>query len=740
MLTLARVGYAVLMLCMLGSVSAELRVAKIFGDGMVLQQQQSVNIWGWADSDEKITVTGSWDGNAIQVRADASGAWKAVLHTPDATLHAGPFTLTIEGSHRIELQDVWIGEVWIVAGQSNMAMPLSGWKNQPVQDSAAAISRATIPQLRLRAVGHHASGYLQEEVADFWVQSLNEWSACTPESVPKFSAIGYFFGEQLQAALQVPVGLIQVTLEGTYCESWTPAFELEQLQSYRGKGPWMPADATDKHHPAVLWNGMVYPIAGYTMRGVVWYQGESNVDRPAGFSQLFPRMIEGWRRSWGQGNFPFGFVQIAPWSGYAAGALPEFWEAQGSALFLKNTGMVPTLDLVGPEELDALHPSLKHPIGERLAGWALAVVYGMENSALPAPLFTSMTGSGGEVNLNFKSAAGDLKLKESVSGTGFEVAGPDGHFHSAEAHVSEDQVILRSEKVSEIRQARYAWSNSAQATLFGSAEVPAFPFRTQPASHVISNLGTVENSGITVQAGRIFAASQDHAEELLTRGIEVTAEACQTPGFWAALAARVKQKEINLVRLKWYTQTGGSIQHSTQLLSEFLSRFQALKLPVAVAFHDLQSVHDAQALKTFIRRWIQSPYVDVFQQFDEHVLLQIEWEGTHETIQTWQEAWTEVLQLIRESRGELRCPLLVTLPQLYPAPDLTEWLDKIEFAAAPESNVILTLASEDCLPCLGAFRAAERPILVMIQSKDLDREAIQQHCRNHGVGWIELVQ
>ncbi|MEQ9824991.1 MAG: sialate O-acetylesterase [Puniceicoccaceae bacterium] len=720
--------------------SAELRVAKIFGDGMVLQQQQSVNIWGWADSDEKITVTGSWDGNAIQVSADASGGWKAVLHTPDANLHAGPFTITIEGSNRIELKDVWIGEVWIVAGQSNMAMPLSGWKNQPVHQSEAAISRANLPQLRLRAVGHRASGELSEDVADFWMESLNQWAACTPESVKKFSAVGFFFGEQLLAQLNVPIGLIQVTLEGTYCESWTPAFELEQLQAYRGKGPWMPKDATDKHHPSVLWNGMVYPIAGYSMRGVVWYQGESNVDRPAEFSKLFPRMIEGWRRSWGQENFPFGFVQIAPWSGYSAGALPEFWEAQGSALFLKNTGMVPTLDLVGSEELDALHPSLKHPIGERLAAWALAEVYGIGNSDWLAPIFASMTGSGGEVNLNFKSTAGGLRLIERVSGTGFEVAGPDGHFHSAEAHVSEDQVILRSSEVSEIRQARYAWSNSAQPTLFGTAEVPAFPFRTQPASHVISNMGTAANSSIMVRAGRIFTASQDRAEELLASGIEVTAETCQIPGFWAALAARMKQQEINLVCLKWHTQTGGSMQHSAQFLSELLTRFQALELPVAVSFHDLQSVHDAQVLKTFILRWIQSPYVDVFQKFQEQVLLQFEWGGTHGTIETWQDAWTEVLQLIRKSRGGLRCPLLVTLPQLTPIPDLTELLDNIKFASTPESNVILTLASEDFLPSLGAFRAAECPVLVMINSNELDPEITQQHCRNHGVGWIELLR
>jgi sialate O-acetylesterase len=440
-----------------------------------------VNIWGWANVGEVVRVTGSWDMITKTDTTGADGEWSVILSTPAASHDAPAYTLTMEGDNKRILTGILIGEVWLLSGQSNMEIPLVGWlPDAPIEGSAEAIAGANYPKLRLIVIGRKSAS---EPVIDFvsnW--ALATWTACTPATVQWFSAVGYFFGKELVDTQDIPVGLILCAWGGCSCEAFASPEALEDVIDYAGQGPWTSLGNEDNLTPTVLYNGMLAPIIPFTMRGVLWYQGETNVGRAEQLTELFPAMIRGWREDWGQGDFPFYFVQLAPWGGNAGFSLPELAEAQASALSLSNTGMIVTLDVGDAENI---HPPKKEPVGHRLALWARARDYGETDLVYSGPLYKSMEIEGDTIRIEFDYAESGLKAASEPLGQ-FEIAGENKVYYPAKAEIDGQSIMVYSNSVSEPKHARYAWSGTAAAALYNSADLPAAAFRTDKPDYLTS--------------------------------------------------------------------------------------------------------------------------------------------------------------------------------------------------------------------------------------------------------------
>jgi sialate O-acetylesterase len=477
---------------------ANVTLPKIFASNMVLQQNREVNFWGWADPGEEVTVTGSWNGEPVMTASDENGKWSLELQTPVATTDCNSYSVTISGNNTITLTEVLVGEVWLLSGQSNMDMPLNGWPDAdppcPVEGGEEAIATANYPDIRLIIIGWKASATPQDDFKDNWINAT--WTACTPASARWFSAIGYFFGRDLFENLSIPVGLIACAWGGSPCEAWTSAEALEYVPDFQGQGPWIPENENDNWTPTGLYNGMIAPLIPFTIAGALWYQGESNYWQARQLTELFPAMIHGWRKDWQQGDFPFYFVQLAPWGGYG-GLLPEFWEAQASVLPLENTGMVVTLD-VG--NFDNVHPEKKEPVGQRLALWAKARLYGYEDVVYSGPVYSSMQVEDDRIRLSFDYAESGLKAGYDSLKL-FEIAGADEMYYRASAQIEGNEVIVRSDNVPEPVNVRYAWLDTATASLYNNADLPAAPFRTRLPDYFSPVRVTFQTSHKIIKAG-----------------------------------------------------------------------------------------------------------------------------------------------------------------------------------------------------------------------------------------------
>jgi sialate O-acetylesterase len=445
---------------------AEVTLPKIFGDRMVLQQESEVAIWGKAAAGEKVSVR-LGDAKAETTAGD-DGRWLARIATPAGS--DKPHKLVVQGKEsKVEFSDVLIGEVWVASGQSNME-----WTVQQSANKEEEIKNANPPLLRMTKVQHNAAAEPQDDVNATWV-------VCTPESVPHFSAVGYHFGRKLQEELKVPVGIISTNWGGTIAEAWTSKATLESDPDFAEiLNRSAEFKAGNPNQASVLYNGMIHPILPYTIRGAIWYQGESNRSRAEQYAKLFPAMIADWRTLWGQGDFPFYFVQLAPYKydkNRDAQELPELWEAQLKTLEVsKNTGMAVTTDI---GDLNDIHPTNKRDVGERLARWALAKDYGQE-VVYSGPLYESMSVEGNKVHLKFKHADG-LKTKGGDAPKLFTIAGKDKQFVPAQAKIEGDSVVVWSDEVKEPAAVRYGWSEWAEPAdynLFNEAGLPASPFRT----------------------------------------------------------------------------------------------------------------------------------------------------------------------------------------------------------------------------------------------------------------------
>ena len=434
------------------------RLPALFSDGMVIQRDAPIHVWGWGDEGERVTVR--LGRNSASATAK-DGKWSAVLQPMGA---GGPFVLTVTGANRIEVNDVLIGDVWVCSGQSNMQFEL---KNS--FESQQDIAKAANPMIRLFTVPLVSARRAQDNVK-------SAWNLCSPESVDDFSAVGYYFGRDLQRALRTPIGLIDASWGGSPAEVWMRRSyaridpELDRINALReGKG-------ADGWRPGGAYNGMIAPLVSFPIKGVIWYQGESNSRHPEDYGKLFPELIRNWRKDWGQGDFPFLLVQLAPYiaAEWPKDSWPVVREVQLQATEgLPKVGMAVITD-VGEER--NIHPLHKEPVGARLALAARAIAYG-QKLEYSGPIYKSMKTDGDKVVLSFTHVGKGLEARGGDL-TGFEIAGEDGIFILAVAAIKGKTVVVSSSQVAKPKAVRYGWTNCPIVNLFSKNGLPASPFRT----------------------------------------------------------------------------------------------------------------------------------------------------------------------------------------------------------------------------------------------------------------------
>ncbi len=481
--------------------TADIKLPSIFGSHMVIQQNTNVAIWGWADSGEIVTVKGNWMKNAVSVQTDKSGKWLLQIKSPKA---GGPFQIIIAGKNKIVLNDVLTGEIWLASGQSNMSFPLKKSDNAENE-----IENANYPEIRLFQVERT---YSVEPVMDCG----GMWMKCSPESVKDFSAVEYFFGRKIYKELNVPVGLINSSRGNTPIEAWMDAkilkadpdlssiFELwkkwgleysdsERVYNIKYE-EWEKAKEALKtgieepkkpnsvnniqkqfRRPGVLFNAMIVPLIPFTIRGIIWYQGENNIDRPILYRKAFPLLISDWRARWHLDDFPFYFVQIAPYDNIVNNNGASFLrEAQMMTMSVPNTGMAVTVDI---GNIHNIHPTDKKDVGNRLALWALAKTYGFKSIVYSGPIYKSMIIEGNKIRLYFDHIGSGL-AKRGKELTQFEISGKNKKFYKAKAVIDGTTVVVHSDEVPNPVAVRYSWDITVVPNLFNKEGLPTAPFRT----------------------------------------------------------------------------------------------------------------------------------------------------------------------------------------------------------------------------------------------------------------------
>lgn len=484
------------------TLEAKVTLPAILSSHMVLQRSQPIHLWGWATPDENVTV----EFNLIHQTATANplGKWDVFL-PPQAA--GGPYTISIKGENNVQLEDVMIGDVWFASGQSNMEMPLAGFPNSAeVTNAAEEIRNANQPALRLLLVPHKTSDF---PLRDF---EPTAWTKCTPETAAKFSAVAYFFGKQLAGHEHVTIGLIDSTWGGTPGEAWIsmhglssdaslmPVFsewasfadqqteikaimEAEKHEDEAARKAGKPAPGHPWHpnpgswQPAALYNGMVAPATNFGIKGVIWYQGESNsgMGRANLYEKVLPALIKDWRTNWHQGTFPFLFVQIANFKSGPEETWPIIREAQRRTLAVAQTGMAVTIDIGDPNNV---HPSNKQDVGLRLSLAARKIAYAEEVEDA-GPLFREATVEGGAIRIWFDHVSKGLAIKGEGQLEGFAIAGEDKHFTSASAQINGDSVLVSADGVPHPKYVRYGWANAPLVNLTNGVGLPASPFTSE---------------------------------------------------------------------------------------------------------------------------------------------------------------------------------------------------------------------------------------------------------------------
>lgn len=490
------------------TLSADVKLPAIIGDHMVLQRGKPARIFGAAEPGESVTV--QFRGQTVTGIAEPDGRWEVWLQPLDG---GAPADMTIAGRNTIVVRDILVGEVWVGSGQSNMQWTVRN-SNNPDQE----IRNAAYPQIRLFRVPLKTMETPQWDVEA-------KWEVCSPESIPQFSAVLYFFGRSLHKKLNVPFGLIQTAYGGTPAQAWTskealaadPALVpilgewtkvldayLENFARYakamndwdseakaaRAAGrelprrPAMPGGPGHAHTPSGLYNAMLHPILPYTIQGAIWYQGESNASKVQAplYRRLFETMIQDWRRRWGQGDFPFLWVQLA---NFAKAGSPSDWvlvqEAQSQTLELRNTAQAVINDIGDPVDI---HPKNKQDVGERLALAARHIAY-KEQLVYSGPRFRQATAEhattgdrGMKMRVWFDSVGGGLKPRNGGPLKGFQLAGSDRVFHAADARIEGATVVVSSPNVAKPVAVRYAWESNPDCNLINAEGLPASAFRS----------------------------------------------------------------------------------------------------------------------------------------------------------------------------------------------------------------------------------------------------------------------
>ena len=485
---------------------ARVTLPAIFSDHMVLQREMKNPIWGTADPNEHVVV--ALDSHEVQTDASSDGHWKADLPAMDA---GGPHVISIRGKNTVTISDVLIGEVWLCAGQSNMEFGVGAVLNHPQE-----VAQANFPKIRLCIVPHTVADNPATDVPV-------TWAACSPETVPKFSGVGYYFGRDLQADLNVPVGLIQDTWSGTNIDGWMSRRSLRtdpdfqplqdrwatkiagypkakadydrslpeltktwQASAAKAKAsgkpipdqPRPPDGPGSRYTPSGIFNGQIAPLAQFSIRGIAWYQGENNTWQAFIYRKQLVAMINDWRDLWGQAALPFVVIQLP--SVIPSPPVNSDWaelrESQSAALTLPNTALVNTIDLGDPEHPENLHPRNKKDVGDRLSLVARKLVY-HEQIVASGPTETSVVVAGDRIRVTFDNADG-LKAKDSGPVIGFELADAAGKYVAAIGSIEGDTVSVHSDGMPHPLTVRYDWANNPKGNLYNGAGLPTYPFRT----------------------------------------------------------------------------------------------------------------------------------------------------------------------------------------------------------------------------------------------------------------------
>lgn len=501
---LLKYSWGLLLLIASSNSYADVKLPAIISDNMVLQQNTTISLWGWADAGEAIEIKNNWNNTIAKTTADNKGNWLVHLKTPKA---GGPYNIIISGKNKIELHNVLLGEVWLCSGQSNMEFSLEkqqNWKTG-VFNAEDEIAKANFPFISMFTVEKNTSTIPLDDVK-------GSWNICSPQTAGNFSAVAYYFAKKIQKETGLPVGLIHSSWGGTPAESWTKKEVLGSDRDFSAiltryhaavdKYPaslkkyneeiiqWKKDSATAKLNgsttprkpakpllpeknsksPMVLYNAMIHPLLPFTLKGVIWYQGESNAGRAYQYRKLFPALINSWRRDW-KIDLPFYFVQIAPF----AKQNPEIREAQ--LLTFKNvphTGMAVITD--AGDSLD-IHPRNKEVVGNRLALWALAKNYGKKAITFSGPSYRSMKIENNKIILHFDFTNSGLMAKDGELKE-FTIAGTDQQFVPAHAIIQGDTVVVWSDEINKPVAVRFAWKNFMHPNLYNGAGLPASPFRT----------------------------------------------------------------------------------------------------------------------------------------------------------------------------------------------------------------------------------------------------------------------
>ena len=450
------------------TISAKVVLPKIFASGMVMQQQTDANLWGEAKADATVKIATSWNKKTVSVKAGNDGKWTAKIQTPAA---GGPYSITFNDGEKTVIDNILVGELWICSGQSNMEMPMKGFKNQPVENAVEDILHSGDSKMRLFTVKRTS---LYQPATDV----VGEWKEASPETVRNFSATAYYFGRELRRMLNVPVGLIVTSWGGSSCEAWMNRDWLKAFPQIE-----LPASQEtikSKNRTAtVLYNGMLHPLVGISMRGVIWYQGEENVSRSGYYADLFSRMIKGWREEWKEGDFPFYFCQIAPydyniigWGQYNSAFLRE--QQAKAEKMNKNVGMACLMD-AGLEY--GIHPRKKQLAGMRLALLALDKTYGIKGITSETARYKDVEFKGDTAVITFERAGMWVYGKDGLKSDLFEVAGEDRVFHPAKAWIERSKLYVKCDEVKKPVAVRYAFKDWADGDLFCDG-LPVSSFRT----------------------------------------------------------------------------------------------------------------------------------------------------------------------------------------------------------------------------------------------------------------------
>jgi len=452
--------------------NAQVELPAILSSNMVMQRNSDVKLWGWADAKEKIKIEASWLDAVLELEADNEGSWAVVVKTTNSRAEQ---TIKITSkSSNIILQNILFGEVWLCSGQSNMWQPMRGYGGQPTFRPVMSIAKSHNPNLRLFTVEKVGSKTPLKDVDKF-----KPWQKATPESVSGFSAVAYYFGEQLQEILDVPVGLIHTSWGGSSVQAWMSnevmsTFETVNLEDVDIK-------KRTNRIPTALFNSMINPLIPYAIKGALWYQGESNRTEPENYKKLFPAMVKDWRTRWNIGEFPFYYVQIAP---YLYGDNNVFQKYENSAFIreaqlqcldlIPNSGIAITLDL---GEKNFIHPPKKKEVADRLLLNALNQTYGFKTVDGASPIYDSQEIKDNSIILTFKNAEKGLYTFDKLEG--FVIAGNDKVFYPANATIHRGRLVsVSSEEVPNPVAVRYAWRNWVVGTLYDTNLLPASSFRT----------------------------------------------------------------------------------------------------------------------------------------------------------------------------------------------------------------------------------------------------------------------